>query len=160
MVFRHPDCFFLVAGHAEGTTPLNAFDNALVNAGVGDNNLVRLSSILPPHCTQIEPVALPPGALIPVAYSKIIGGEGVELSAVVAVAIPADPDQPGLVMEHCNTTPLEEVQALVGEMVREGMRYRNREIAAIHTIGSTHMVEQFGACFAGVVLWVQRPPGV
>src|SRR5206468_7432297 len=36
------------AGNAEGSTPLNAFDNALLAAGIGNINLVRISSILPP----------------------------------------------------------------------------------------------------------------
>ena len=35
-------------GHAEGGTPLNAFDNALLAAGIGNINLVKVSSIIPP----------------------------------------------------------------------------------------------------------------
>jgi arginine decarboxylase len=44
------------AGIAEGSTPLNAFDNALLAAGIGNVNLIKVSSILPPG---IELVALP-----------------------------------------------------------------------------------------------------
>ncbi|NMB16013.1 MAG: pyruvoyl-dependent arginine decarboxylase, partial [Firmicutes bacterium] len=43
-----PEKFTLVAGGSEGPTGLNAFDNALLAAGLGNLNLVRVSSILPP----------------------------------------------------------------------------------------------------------------
>jgi len=39
----------LVAGAAEGASELNAFDGALLSAGIGDLNLVRVTSIIPPH---------------------------------------------------------------------------------------------------------------
>ena len=42
------------AGHAEGGTALNAFDNALLAAGIGNINLIKISSILPPDVPVIE----------------------------------------------------------------------------------------------------------
>src|SRR5262249_3760585 len=36
------------AAAAEGGTPLNAFDNALLAGGIGNVNLVKMSSIMPP----------------------------------------------------------------------------------------------------------------
>ncbi|MFO7311775.1 MAG: pyruvoyl-dependent arginine decarboxylase, partial [Bacillota bacterium] len=35
-----PRKFTLVSGAAEGTTPLNAFDNALLASGIGNLNLL------------------------------------------------------------------------------------------------------------------------
>jgi arginine decarboxylase len=43
-----PSKFDLVVGSGEGATPLNSFDAALLDAGIGNLNLVRVSSILPP----------------------------------------------------------------------------------------------------------------
>ena len=34
---------------AEGRTPLDAFDNALLAAGIGNVNLLKISSIVPPE---------------------------------------------------------------------------------------------------------------
>jgi len=51
--------------------PLNAFDMALLDAGVGDTNLVRMSSIVPPSCKEVEGMLLPKGGLIPIAYGSI-----------------------------------------------------------------------------------------
>lgn len=36
------------SGRGEGPTPLAAFDAALLDAGVGDHNLICLSSVIPP----------------------------------------------------------------------------------------------------------------
>src|SRR5207249_12268754 len=59
------------AGHAEGGTPLNAFDNALLAAGIGNINLVKISSILPPEVPVIELPKIKRGALIPTAYAAM-----------------------------------------------------------------------------------------
>ena len=67
MMIKKPSFYFISAGSAEGFSPLNAFDNALLAAGVGDTNLVRLSSILPPQVERVEPFSLPYGALVPVS---------------------------------------------------------------------------------------------
>ena len=42
--------YTIVSGVGKGLTSLSAFDNALLNAGVGDYNLVKVSSILPAKC--------------------------------------------------------------------------------------------------------------
>ncbi len=50
------------SGSAEGTTPLNAFDNALLAAGIGNINLVKVSSILPrprPSAGPAPPIRKP-----------------------------------------------------------------------------------------------------
>ena len=46
------DRYTLVSGIGTGSTVLNAFDAALLSAGVGNFNLLRVSSILPPHSTE------------------------------------------------------------------------------------------------------------
>ena len=50
-----PKRFFLTSGSGEASTELNAFDAALLAAKIGDTNLVKLSSILPPRAEEIEP---------------------------------------------------------------------------------------------------------
>lgn len=49
----------VVEGHGEGLTELAAFDNALLACGLGNYNLIRLSSIIPPdskihRATQLD----------------------------------------------------------------------------------------------------------
>lgn len=55
---------YLVAGKAEGSTPLNAFDNALLDAGIGDVNLIKVSSIVPPGVEVVmDKPTLPRGGI-------------------------------------------------------------------------------------------------
>src|SRR3989442_2352769 len=59
------------AGHAEGGTTLNAFDNALLAAGIGNINLVKVSSILPPEVPVIDLPKIKPAAIVPTAYAAM-----------------------------------------------------------------------------------------
>ncbi|HOJ14407.1 MAG TPA: pyruvoyl-dependent arginine decarboxylase, partial [Deltaproteobacteria bacterium] len=71
MIIKTPTTYFMTSGSSEGFTKLNAFDGALMAAGIGNTNLVKMSSICPPHTTQVDSVNLPHGALVPVAYASI-----------------------------------------------------------------------------------------
>lgn len=154
MIMKTPTHYFLASGSSEGFSPLNAFDQALLCAGVGDTNLVRMSSILPPGCQRVEPFPLPGGALVPVAYSDIRSSTpGEIIAAAVAIALPEDPALPGCIMEHHDAAPLEEVLAMVREMALQGMAYRDRPVAEVLVQGAEHTVLEHGTAFAGVVLW-------
>ena len=43
----------IVSGKDEGPTRLNAFDNALADAGIGDVNLIKVSSMWKKHTLKI-----------------------------------------------------------------------------------------------------------
>ena len=154
MVFKTPTKFFFACGKAEGYMPLNAFDSALLDAGIGNTNLVRMSSIIPPGAREIEPVKLPYGALVPVAYASLTSDRSGEIiSAAVAAAIPEDESLPGLIMEHSARAPREEVEAVVRRMAEEGMKMRGYKIKYLKSVSVEHRVEKVGAVVAAVVLW-------
>jgi len=153
---KTPNIYCLVKGAAEGRTRLNAFDKALLEAGVGDTNLMRMSSILPPAATQVEvnDIILPKGGLIPLAYATIDGTTpGRMISAAIAVGIPEDDNEPGVIMEFEDHAPLSFVEEIVRQMVVDGFEYRNRKLKEIKSIGIEHKVKQCGAVFAAAVLW-------
>lgn len=88
-VWSHADLLFSDSGKRVASTELNAFDAALLDAGVGDTNLIKMSSILPPGAVEIERLTLKKGSFIPLAYgdrTSDIYGE--KISAAVAVGIP------------------------------------------------------------------------
>lgn len=156
MMVKTPNSFCLVKGAAEGRTRLNAFDKALLEAGVGDTNLMRMSSILPPAAEEISvnELILPKGGLIPLAYATIDGATpGRMISAAIAVGIPEDDTEPGVIMEFEDHASLDTVQAIVRQMVIDGFEYRNRKLKEIKSIGIEHKVIQTGAVFAAAVLW-------
>jgi arginine decarboxylase len=154
VIFKTPKEYFLVCGASEGYTLLNAFDGALLQAGIGNTNIVKMSSIVPPHCQPIEPVALPPGALVPAAYAAITSDvPGEVISAAVAVAFPEDEDQNGLIMEYSAKGNRRQIEEVVRNMAVEGMLLRGWEIKDLKSIAIEYQVESIGAALAAVVLW-------
>jgi len=156
MMVQTPNIFCLVKGAAEGNTRLNAFDNALLEAGIGDTNLMRMSSILPPGAEQttMENLRLPTGGLIPLAYAAIDGvTPGRHISSAIAVGIPEDPHEAGVIMEFEDHASLDTVEAIVRQMVIDAFDYRNRKLKEIKSIGIEHKVVRTGATIAAVVLW-------
>ncbi|MDX1585731.1 MAG: arginine decarboxylase, pyruvoyl-dependent [Balneolaceae bacterium] len=153
---RTPNAFALVKGASEGRTRLNAFDNSLLNAGVGDTNLMRMSSILPPGAEQrnIEEFDLPRGGLIPLAYATIDSTTpGRYISSAIAVGIPDDETEPGVIMEFEDHSKLDNVEEIVRQMVVDAFEFRNRKLKEIRSIGIEHQVETCGSTFAAAVLW-------
>ena len=146
MVIATPTKYFLVAGAGAGISELNAFDAALIAAGVGNTNLVKLSSILPPGTRKIKPATLPQGALVPVAYAaQTSSAPGGTIAAAVAIAIPRDPGQAGLIMEYSAEASAAEVENRVVEMAAAGMAMRGKEIDRIEKVSVECTVARKGA---------------
>jgi len=156
VIIKTPTKFYLVSGSSDGFTLLNAFDGALLASGVGDTNLVKMSSILPPGCQKMNPrpVQLPQGALVPVAYASLCSDvPGDVISSAVAIGIPKDENRAGLIMEYSARAEQSIVENQVRKMVEKGMEMRNRAVKEIMSISATYKVTDIGAVFAGVVLW-------
>ena len=153
-MIKTPTQYFLVSGSSEGFSLLNAFDGALLRAGIGDTNLVKMSSIVPPNCTLINPIKIPPGSLVPTAYASMTSDvPGEMISAAVALALTEDPDRPGLIMEYSSRGRQAEIEERVREMVKEGMKLRGWPIKDLKSIGIEYKVKKVGAVLAAVVLW-------
>ncbi len=154
MMVKTPSKFFFAKGAAEGLSMLNSFDQALINAGIGDTNLIRLSSIIPPACQKTEPVALPGGAFVPTAYAAYTSNKpGEIISAAVAVGIPEDNSLAGLIMEYSAPREANYVEKFAREMVTEGFRYRERDLREIRSVVISTQVDKIATVFAGIVLW-------
>jgi len=149
-----PNQYFLTCGASDGYTPLNAFDGALLHAGIGNTNIVKMSSIVPPHCTMVDPIALPPGALVPAAYAAITSDvPGEIISAGVALALPEDENQNGLIMEYSAKGERRQIEETVRTMAVEGMMLRGWEIKDLKSIAIEYTVGKIGSTLAAVVLW-------
>jgi arginine decarboxylase len=148
-----PQSFFLARGSAEGYTPLNAFDGALIDAGIGDLNLVKVSSVIPPGCNEIQPPELPRGAIVPVAYAFITSDiPGEIISAAVAVALPEEEQKAGLIMEYSARGHRQEAEEIVRTMAVEGMNIRGRGIRVLKSLSVEYKVSTIGAAVAAVIL--------
>jgi arginine decarboxylase len=83
-----PKAFFMTKGKASSAiSPLNAFDEALMDAGITQCNIVSVSSILPPDAKEIEPVSLTPGTITFAVLARMDGGSRETIGTGVAYAI-------------------------------------------------------------------------
>lgn len=150
--FFQPTSYFLAAGQGDASEKLVAFDRALLKAGVGDVNLIKLSSIVGPLCCRIEPVALKPGSLVAVAYASFTSNQpGQRIASAVAIAHPTDHSRAALVMEYSALASKDEAEQKVIAMAIEGMSSRGLGVESIESIAVEHVVEVAGATFAAVV---------
>lgn len=83
-----PKRYFLVKGKGVSEiSQLNSFDNALIDAKIGDCNLVYVSSIIPENCVEIdEPPNLEPGSIIHVVISRSDGIGPCKIAAGIGIA--------------------------------------------------------------------------
>ena len=139
----------IVSGKDEGPTKLNAFDNALSDAGIGDVNLIKVSSMLAGN-TEIKDLGkLKAGSMVNCVLSTITSDNpGDEITAVIAVAIG---NELGCVVETTGIN--KEKQELIDEaefMVKYMMEKREVEINELIVKEATTTVE----CIASVVVSV------
>ncbi len=156
MIISNPTTHTFVTGASEGYTPLNAFDGALLDAGIGNTNLIKMSSIVPPGSRQlpVSELQLPPGSLVPAAYASMSSDiPGSMICAAVAAAWPEDPALPGLIMEYHAHGHRADAETVVRSMVEAGLAAREWQTAHVQTASIDLQVSKIGAVFAGVVLW-------
>jgi arginine decarboxylase len=104
-MFPVPTTVFLTKGIGVHRHQLTAFELALRDADIEQQNLVSISSILPPHCKLIPREAgvatLRPGEI---TFSVLARSEtdepGRRIHASIGLARPADSDMYGYIAEH------------------------------------------------------------
>jgi arginine decarboxylase len=145
------------AGHAEGGTPLNAFDNALLAAGIGNINLLKISSILPPDVPVIDLPKIKPGALVPTAYAAVTSEvPGETIAAAVGYAVPDDAAKNGVIMEFHGQTTREEAERAIRAMLDEAFRVRGEPIREMKVLAVEHTVERAGCALAAITLLAEE----
>ena len=141
------------AGNAEGSTPLNAFDNALLAAGIGNVNLVKISSILPPGVDLVPLPKIKLGAVVPTAYAAMTSEvPGEVVAAAVGWARPHDPTKNGVIMEFHDKATREEAERMIVQMLEEAFRVRGEKIRDLKVFAVEHRVERTGCALAAVTL--------
>lgn len=96
---------FLTKGVGKHRERLTSFELALRDAGIASFNLVRVSSIFPPHCKLISKSMglqqLTPGQIVFCVMSETATNEPHRLvAAAIGIAMPRDTSQFGYLSEH------------------------------------------------------------
>lgn len=150
--------YAIKAGIGVSDKHLPSFDKALLKAGVGNYNLVRLSSILPAGCKHVTEIDLTEGRLLPTAYSTVsCDKKDVALVSTIGVGIPSDKSHVGVIMEYSalEKTPNEALKILK-EMIYEAFEIRGWQLDHIECGYSFAVVEKDGeetTTFACIAEW-------
>jgi len=124
-----PKEFFVTGGKAIGRlSELNAFDNALKDAGIANCNLVEVSSIIPPNCREVPPRDIPIGSITYTVISKA-HGRGGKISAGIAWGF-AEREGFGIVAEAYGSMDEFAAKKILEERIQEmanarGIKLRN-----------------------------------
>ena len=141
------------AGGAEGGTALNAFDNALLAAGIGNINLVRVSSIVPPDVDIVPLPQIKPGAIVPTAYAAVTSETpGETITAAVGYALPVDRTKAGVIMEYHDRADRMTAERVIRAMLAEAFAVRGEEIRELKVVAVDHRVGKVGCAVAAVTL--------
>jgi arginine decarboxylase len=159
-----PTKVILTSGIGIGSTKLNAFDNALLNAGIGNFNLLQASSIIPPkaeiiYLTKDKREKLLPkiGSVVPTVYCYIYGEKvGSKIAAVLGLGIPKNyKKQNGVIFEFAGSDITKyKAEKLVREMIKEALRVRNLEIEEIKFVGIDCLVKKKYTCVIAAALLI------
>jgi arginine decarboxylase len=100
-----PSKMFFTKGVGIHREKLTSFEMALRDAKIAQHNLVRISSIFPPHCEIVErdegTQLLRPGQIVFCVLSEAATSEpGRRVGATVGVAMPDDRSKYGYISEH------------------------------------------------------------
>ena len=144
----------IVSGKDEGPTKLNAFDNALSDAGIGDVNLIKVSSMLAGNTQITDLPPLKAGSMVNCVLSAITSDNpGDEITAVTAVAIG---DELGCAVEATGINrPHEELIDEAEIMVTYMMEKREVEIKELVVKESTTTVKDI-ACVVSSVVYLEE----
>ena len=147
-----PQYFCLVSGKSEGATKLNAFDNVLLAAGIGDTNLIKVTSIIPTGCIfRKKPKKFLKGEFIPVVYAeKTSSLKGERIAAALGVGIASDGF--GVVVEAKGASMVE-VENDIEAKIKAAFKIRRLKIKNIKFTAQEHQVENCGCVLAACVYW-------
>lgn len=148
--------FHLCSSVGKGKSKLTSFDNALLVSGVANFNLVKISSILPPHLLQSDKVNLPEGSILYTAFANISTCEKDRvISAAIAVGIPNNPNDIGVIMEFADNCGVDDAKRIVSDMVIEAMNNRKIKIKEILCEASEGIGDglEYVTAFAALAMW-------
>lgn len=145
-------------GKGKSKDHLVSFDLALMSSGVGNYNLVRLSSILPAHSVLEDDIDLEEGSLLPTAYSTISSSvPGEKIVSTIGIGFPNNKDHVGVIMEYSEKgISMKDAMDHLSDMIAEAFKNRGWELDYIRSSGSEAVVEEEGmtyTTFAYVSEW-------
>ncbi|MGH7321404.1 MAG: pyruvoyl-dependent arginine decarboxylase [Candidatus Rokuibacteriota bacterium] len=153
MIWKKVTKMTATAAGAEGGTALNAFDNALLAAGIGNVNLIKISSVVPPDVDIVTMPQIKPGSLVPTAYAAITSEvPGETIVAAVGYALPEDRTRAGVIMEYHDRADRHTAERAIRAMLTEAFAVRGERVRDLRVVAVEHRVKKLGCALAAVAL--------
>ena len=153
-----PSKFFVTHSSAVSkTSELNAFDKALIKAGIGEQNLVSVSSVIPIGAEEVEPCEMSMGAVTHCVLAQMRGTEGETIAAGIAYARRKD-GKGGYVAEGHIHGSGESLREILSCKMVEMAEIRNLEFEEIHFASEELKIpmDNYGCCVAALVFTEYR----
>ncbi|MCL2712154.1 MAG: pyruvoyl-dependent arginine decarboxylase [Methanomassiliicoccaceae archaeon] len=148
-----PKEFFVTSASAfSDVSDLNAFDKALIKMGIGEQNLVGVSSVIPAGAKETERKDMPMGAVTHCVLAQIRGHEGSVISAGIAYAFRKDGNG-GYVAEGRMHGSEDSLANDLKMKIKEIAGCRNTELNEIRYVIEEMTIPKgsYGACVAALV---------
>lgn len=148
--------YYLTNSVGRGKTEITSFDDALFYSGISNYNLVKISSILPAYSKEKSIVDLKQGNILHTAFtSKCTHKKGELISSAIAVGLPINKNNIGVIMEFSGNCNKETAKEIVKKMVIEAMDKRGYEIDEIQyqiseSVGNG---KDYITTFAALAIW-------
>ncbi len=152
-----PKRFFVTTGRGlSRVSKLNAFDRALVDAGIGNCNLVPVSSIIPNGAEECEICYIPAGSIVFVVMARMDGSEGETISAGIAWAW-EEGGRFGMVVEAHDNMDHEKLKTTLNDRLNEMAIMRNIKLKNVkYRVESLNVPKGFyGSVVAALVFLPQ-----
>ncbi|MCL5263701.1 MAG: arginine decarboxylase, pyruvoyl-dependent [Chloroflexi bacterium] len=158
-----PQEVWLTSGVGEGSTRLNSFDKALFNAGIGNLNLMKVTSILPARAKLVDlrqegkQVDIPFGCLVPTVYTTIASDiPGQTIACGLVLAVPEDRNINGVIFEVSIVGDAQAAARILDGMAEEAAKLRNMQGFKIVKTISECTVEKGIASVVSAALLIPR----
>jgi arginine decarboxylase len=153
-----PSEFFVTSSSAvSSVSALNAFDRALITAGIGEQNLVSVSSVIPVGAVPAERKDMPMGAVTHCVLAQMRGCEGETISAGIAYAMRMDGNGGYVAEGHLHGSE---------DSLREDLRWKMKEMGRIRDLELGEIsfatrelkipTDNYGCCIAALVFTEYR----
>jgi len=150
-----PSRFFATSGKAlSQVSSINAFDRALMDAGIGEYNIVGVSSVLPKGIRKVKRIDLPRGTILHCVLASMRGTGGETISSGIAYAFRSD-GQGGYVVEAHGHLDASSTRDLLRRKIDEMASLRGIRIEKVEYVVEEISVPMgsYGACVAVLALF-------
>ena len=155
-MLQYPRNYMISSGTASASHQLVSFDSALIDAGISNYNLLRVSSILPIGCSKKEHIDIKEGSALLVAYGSISSNiPGETIASAIGIGIPQHESDVGVIMEYADRCSSQTAEHIVHDMVLAAMKNHGILCSKVQlsSVEATVSEGQYVSVISSVAMW-------